>query len=99
MLEEVEQYFLEKIKLNEDFIRITFYELRVKYNMSETDTEEFLDDAKAFLQGKGYLVYFTDDNYYYKTCKTVVQSNELLIAIKKSEQEINNKAKNGTIKK
>lgn len=86
MIEDVVDYINKKITINKDYIRITFYELRVKYNLSEEETEEFLEDVKALLEEKGYLVYFTDEKYYYRNAKTIVQPNELMIAIKKEEQ-------------
>jgi len=85
MIEDVVDYINKKITLNNDYIRITFYELRVKYNLSEEETEEFLEEAKQILVEKGYLVYFTDEKYYYKNAKQIVHVNELLIAIKKED--------------
>lgn len=82
---DIVEYFLSKINENEEFIRITFYELRVKNNLSEEETNQILEQGRDFLEGRNYLVYFTDDNYYYKNSKTVVQTNELMIAIKRKE--------------
>lgn len=41
-----------KIAENENFIRFTFYELRVKNNLSEEDTDEFLRLAMTYLENK-----------------------------------------------
>ena len=38
----VTDYIDKKLKENENFIRYTFYELRVKNNLSEEDVDEFL---------------------------------------------------------
>lgn len=83
MIDDVVDYFNRKIQINEKYIRITFYELRIKYNLSEEETEEILEEGAELLKSKGYLVYFTNDKYYYKNSKTIVQPNELMIAIKK----------------
>ena len=75
-------------KLIEDdkFIRYTFYELRVKNNLSEEDVDKFLELNKVYLEKKGYNVYFTGAKYTYQNANRTVQDNELMIAIK--EQEI-----------
>lgn len=39
----IEQTFKDKLNENTDYIRYTFYELRVKYNLSEQDADRFLD--------------------------------------------------------
>jgi len=49
-----------KIAQNENFIRFTFYELRVKNNLSENETEEFLKLCMTYLENKGYEVYVGD---------------------------------------
>lgn len=72
----------EKINENEDFIRYTFYELRVKYNLSEADTDRFLELIRRKLQNEDYRVYFTGARFEYKDAKMRVQDNELMIAIK-----------------
>ena len=43
-----------KMAENENFIRFTFYELRVKHNLSEDDTDEFLRLAMTYLENKSY---------------------------------------------
>ena len=78
----VTEYIDKKVDENENFIRYTFYELRVKNNLSEGDIEEFLDINKDYFENKGYKVYFTGDAYEYNNESKVVEQNELLIAIK-----------------
>ena len=78
----VQEYIEAKEKENNEFIRYTFYELRVKNNLSQEDTEEFLDVNKDYFENKGYSVYFTADKYKYKNMDMTVQDNELFIAIK-----------------
>ena len=72
----------EKIEENEKIIRITFYEVRVKCNLSKEETEEFLKLAKIRFENMGYNVYFTDAQYTYQNERKTVSPNELMIAIK-----------------
>lgn len=72
----------EKLYKNADYIRYTFYELRVKYNLSEKDTDRFLDLIRTKLQNENYKVYFTGARFEYKDAKMKVQDNELMIAVK-----------------
>lgn len=78
----IEQTLKDKLNKNTDFIRYTFYELRVKYNLSEQDTDRFLDLIRTKLQNKNYKVYFTGTKFEYKDAKIKVQDNELMIAVK-----------------
>ena len=78
----IEQTFKDKLNENTDYIRYTFYELRVKYNLSEQDADRFLDLIRTKLQNESYKVYFTGARFEYKDAKMRVQDNELIIAIK-----------------
>ncbi len=78
----VTDYINEKVNENENFIRYTFYELRVKKNLSNDDVEEFLDINKDYFENKGYKVYFTGDEYEQNGEKKKVEQNELFIAMK-----------------
>ena len=75
-------YISAKLKENYRFIRYTFYELRVKNNLSEEDTDEFLRLAMTYLENKGYEVYIGNSRYTYNNANQNVQPNELLIAFK-----------------
>ena len=68
---------------DENYIRYTFYELRVKNNLSEKDIDRFLEINKNYFENKGYNVYFTGAKFTYKEANMTVQPNELMIAIKK----------------
>ena len=81
----VGRYIEYKLLENEEEIRITFYELRVKENLTETETEEFLQLCKNKLENMKYNVYFTGETFTYKQCNRMVQPNELLIAVKRGE--------------
>lgn len=78
----VTDYINNKIENNKDFIRISFYELRIKNNLSEEDTDEFLRLCMTYLENKGYEVYIGNSRYNYNNASQNVQPNELLIAYK-----------------
>ena len=71
-----------KMTKNENFIRFTYYELRVKNNLSEKDTDEFIKLSRTYLENKGYEVYIGNARYSYNNASQNVQPNELLIAFK-----------------
>lgn len=72
----------KKIIENSEYIRITFYELRIKYNLSEEQTDKILELMKNKLEKMNYQVFFTGAKFVYQECKRTVQPNELMIAIK-----------------
>lgn len=72
---------------DENFIRYTFYELKIKNNLSDEEIDRFLKINRDYFENKGYLVFFTGAKYSYRGANTVVQDNELMIAIKE-EQEL-----------
>ena len=78
----VTEYINKKIENNNNFIRFTFYELRIKNDWSEEDTDEFLRLAMTYLENKGYEVYIGNSRYTYNNANQNVQPNELLIAFK-----------------
>ena len=78
----VTDYLNMKMAENKNFIRFTFYELRIKHNLSEEDTEEFLKLSMTYLENKDYEVYIGNSRYRYKDANKNVQPNELLIAFK-----------------
>ena len=71
-----------KMKNNPNYIRYSFYELRVKYNLSEEDTDRFLFLIRTKLENEDYKVYFTGARFEYNNAKITVQDNEIMIAIK-----------------
>ena len=78
----IENTLDSKIIENEDIIKYSFYELRVKYSLSEYETSEFLNLIKNKLNYMGYKVYITGQKYILSNQIKEVQSNELLIALK-----------------
>lgn len=81
-LKFVDDYINNKLQENDEFVRFTFYELRVKSNLTEEETNEFLELAKNRFENMNYRVYFTNDVYNYNNQEMAVQINELMVAIK-----------------
>ncbi len=78
----IEKLVEQKISKNEDFLRFTFYEVRVKGKVTEKQETNFLILAKNKLNNMGYKVYFEEQEFIYNDARMKVQPNELLIAIK-----------------
>lgn len=77
------EYTLEtKIRENDMILKYSFYELRVKYNLSENETDKFLELLTNKISYMGYKVYFTGDEFEINGVKSKVTNNELIIAIK-----------------
>lgn len=72
----------EKIKQNENFIRYSYFEVNVKYNLSEEDKKLFLHLLKIKLENNNYQVYLEGQKFDHNNAKHTVQDNEVLIAIK-----------------
>lgn len=78
----VEEYLNYKMSKNENEIICTFYELRVKSNLSQEEIDEFLRLNKIWLENLGYKVYFTGAKFIFQNANRTVQPNEYMIAIK-----------------
>ena len=76
----------KKLEENSEFIRYTFYELKVKNNLTDEEMNNVLQISKMFLKNRKYTVYFTDEKFEYQNATRKVQSNEMLIAIKEGEK-------------
>lgn len=81
-LEYITDYLNKKINENNEYINISFFELRVKEKLSKNEADEFLKYAKIRLENLRYKVYFTGDKYLHNNEANMVCSNELLVAIK-----------------
>lgn len=78
----VESLINSKMNINQNEIIFTFYELRVKYNLTEEQTDEFLALSKTRLEGLYYKVFFTGAKYTYREERKEVENNQLMVAIK-----------------
>ena len=76
------KYIENKLEENNRYIRCTFYEIRVKDNLSEEETNEFIKLARTYLENKNFNVYLTETKFIYKNANRTVQPNELFIAFK-----------------
>ena len=85
-LKFVDDYIQKKLSENENYIRYTFYELRVKNNLSEDEVDKFLELNKNYLEKKGYKVFFTGAKFTYENANRTVQPKELMIAIKEKNE-------------
>ena len=83
-MQEITEYLDNKINENENIVVVTFYEVRIKFDLSEEETQEFLRLCRTRLENLGYQVYFTGAKYTYQGQSKVVQTNELMVAIKEN---------------
>lgn len=75
--------FIEsKQKENSEFIKYSYYELKIKYNLTNEEIDQVLKVSRDYFENKNYKVYFTNARYEYNGASQNVQPNELLIAFK-----------------
>ena len=77
----------EKLLINDEYLRFSFYEVMVKGGVKKEQENQFLILAKTKLNNMGYKVYLKDERFFYKECNRKVELNELLKAIKKKEKK------------
>lgn len=77
----VNDYLQYKFKENSNYIVCSYFDLRVKLNLSEIEMKEFLELVKNKLTNTGYEVYTVGENFTYKNVTRKVKENEQLIAI------------------
>lgn len=75
-------YISRKEIENANFIRYSYYELKVKSNLTDEEIDKFLRVNRDYFENKGYKVYFTNARYTYNGANQNVQPNELMIAFK-----------------
>ena len=81
-LEYITEYIDKKIYKNDKIITVTFYELRVKEDLSKEDTFIFLQMSKQRLINLGYRIYQTGERYTFEGKEKLVRSNVLYVAVK-----------------
>ena len=74
----IEQKELE----DKNFIRYSFFELKVENGLTEEEIDEVLRVSRDYFENKNYKVYFTNAEFEYKNKRRKVESNEFLIAFK-----------------
>ena len=80
-LQQIDLYLEDKLKQNKDCIVFTFYELRVKLDLTTEETYNFLHLVSTKLENNNYKIYRTGQEYFYKE-KKKVEDNQLMVAIK-----------------
>ena len=81
----------EKLEKNDEIVVFSFYELRIKYNLTEEEIEKFLTLSKNRFENSKYKVYFTGEKYEYENEIKTVKENELMVAIKINRPNENKK--------
>lgn len=71
---------------NTNYIVYTFYELKIKNNLSDEEIDRFLKINKDYFENNGYNVYFTGARFTYKNTNILVQDNQYMIAVKDDEK-------------
>lgn len=82
MLADITEYLDDKIEKNGNRLIFTFYELRIKMDLTEPTVEKFLRLSETRLINLGYQTYRPGETYEYQGEKIIVKENELLVAIK-----------------
>jgi hypothetical protein len=72
----------QKVEENENYIRYSYYELKVKNNLNDKEIDEVLMISRDYFENKGYRVYFTNAEFEYQNARRKVEINEYMIAIK-----------------
>ena len=80
-LQEIDLYLEDKLKQNRNCVIFTFYELRVKLNLSSEQMYNFLHLVSTKLENNNYQIYRTGQEYFYRE-KLRVEDNQLMVAIK-----------------
>ena len=86
MLADITEYLDRKIEQNNQRLIFTFYELRVKMDLTPPTVEKFLRLSETRLINLGYKTYRPGESYEYLGQQIIVKENELLIAIKENQQ-------------
>ena len=56
-------YIAKKEKENPEFIRYSYYELKIKSNLNDEEIDKFLRVNRDYFENHGYKVYFTNARY------------------------------------
>ncbi len=78
-------YIALKEQENSEFIRYSYYELKIKSNLSDEEIDRFLKVNKDYFENHNYKVYFTGARYEYRGAFQNVQANELMIAFREKD--------------
>ncbi len=81
-IDELDKYINNKIDKEGKFLIFTYYEIRVKMNLTKEEAMVVIDLIKRKLTNNNYSVLFPGDIYYKNSQQVRVKENELLVAIK-----------------
>ncbi len=84
-LQDISDSIDKKISRNSELVKYTFYELRIRKNLSEEEMYSFISLASTRLKNMGYKTYRTGQKYFYDYKEQTVKDNELLVAVKNKE--------------
>lgn len=79
-------YISNKIVESGNYIVFSYYDVRVRHNVSNDELQDFIEDAEEILEEKGYNVYLENENYIYNGSNRIVQCSEVLVAIKEENK-------------
>ena len=85
-LQQIDMYLENKLKQNKNCVVFTFYELRVKLDLTSEETYNFLHLVSTKLENNNYKIYRTGQKYFYQG-KNKVGDNQLMVAIKEEENK------------
>ena len=72
----------EKESSNINYIEYSYYELKVKYGLTEEQIDEVLRVSRDYFENKNYDVYFTNAEFQYNGQKRKVETNDYMVAVK-----------------
>lgn len=90
IIELIETTLNEKMKKNDNYVRYSYFEVNVRYKLSEKDKKTFLELLINKLENNNYHIYKEGQRFNYNGANMLVQSNEELIAIKIGKEDVNN---------
>lgn len=79
---EITDLIEQKIEQNPNKIVFSFFEMKIKLELSDSVIEASMDLIATRLTNIGYKVYKTGDTYMFQNNKYIVETNELLVATK-----------------
>ena len=77
----VENFVNVKITKNNDIVKFSYFEIKIKMNIDEEDIDRFLKCSKIILEDQGYQVYQLGEKYNFEGEQRKVEDNEFLVAI------------------
>lgn len=81
-LKEIERLIKDKLNNDSEKIVISYYELKVKRNLENTELFGVLHIISEELEKRGYKTYRTGQRYTLNNKDFIVESNELLVGIR-----------------